>query len=52
MGITNEDWFYDQGSPEPEEELDEDEEVIEPCNYCGYLPCACDEPYEYERDYR
>lgn len=52
MGINDHDWYYDQGAPEPEEELDEDEEVISECGSCGYYQCQCDAAWEYERDYR
>jgi hypothetical protein len=38
--MSNHDWFYDQGSPDPYEEEPEE------CSSCGRAYCVCDEAYE------
>lgn len=42
--MSNPDWYYDQGSPDP------DEEEPDICSSCGYYPCACDMMYDDWRD--
>ena len=40
------DWYYDQGSPDP------NEEEPEVCSGCDYSNCQCDAAWEEEKEQR
>jgi hypothetical protein len=46
--MSNPDWYYDQGSPDPYDS--EDEEELDICGSCGYTNCQCDAADDYYRD--
>lgn len=48
--MSNPDWYYDQGSPDPYEE--EEEEELDICGSCGYTNCQCDAAYDDWKDNR
>lgn len=45
--MSNPDWYYDQGSPDP---YDSEEEELDICGSCGYTNCQCDAASDYHRD--
>lgn len=42
--MSNQDWFYEQGSPDPYEE------EPEVCSSCEYTNCQCDAANDYYKD--
>lgn len=44
--MTDPDWYYEQGAPDPEDE------ELDVCGGCDYRNCQCDAAHDYYQDLR